>query len=127
MIPKNLAEIISKNDCINDINIEIKSDTHNSYNYELWTKYVDLNHNKKSKWIDNHNYTLEYTNGENMKLHAIKSTLTNNIDYKIKYRFSKIKIDESYSIDEQIPMIKLFMSVFIARKYIKYSSHNDGY
>lgn len=131
MIPIKLAEIIRKNNCDNDINIEIIPDIHNSYDYNLWNKYVEcidydnIMKKRNNRWIDNHKYVLEYTSGEYMKIHTEKINLTNDINCKIKYHFSKI--NGSYSTDQQIPMIKLFMCVFIARKYVKYSSHNDGF
>jgi len=107
-IPNELREIIDKRCKIN-----IKKEINNDFDYKNLKKEEIIGYELKYgddllTEIEDHNQTRPII-------------MTNN---KIKYKYTS---KNKYSLDNQIPMMKLFMGVYIGRKYIKYEKINDEY
>lgn len=131
MVSTRISSIMNIN---NRCDINVKSDDKNTFKYELWEKNIDT-YNKNINvstpnidWEDNFEYCLAFTDGSKMDI--VLKAMTNMFDNKtilimtkyIKYKFAK----DVHGFNQQIPMIKLFMSVYMSRKYIKYCRLNNG-
>ncbi|VBB18486.1 hypothetical protein YASMINEVIRUS_949 [Yasminevirus sp. GU-2018] len=104
-------QMITENEC----SIDVKQDIRNNYSYNKW---ID----SQSDQIDEHSYSLCYTDGSEMRLSLTENTnLKDDLSVErskttnMKYRFS----NRVYDLSQQIPMIKLFIAVLIARKYVE--------
>jgi hypothetical protein len=131
MYPAQLLPMITS-----QCKVKVKLDTKNSYNYKKWlqaTKMLnttDLIKGIESNvdWVDKFNFRLKYTDGDSIQLKTIDASLLFDkktimvMTDQIKYTFSK----GNYVINQQIPMIKLFMGIHMARKYIKYTKLNNN-
>jgi len=144
MLPIDLMTILGKYLC----DITINNDAHNSYDYDDWPKTdtdANIRSNIDSNWIDDHKYTLSYTDGSMMEIHTTSTSTSTpstnthiNSNSKMIFHFSDSMYDReldstlngtlnnTYSITQQMPMIKLFMGVLISRKYVNYSIDKDS-
>jgi hypothetical protein len=121
MLPVNLVSLIRKNNC----KIDVNCDTKNTYNYKYWE-----NNKEKNSLINDFDYHLKYTDGEDMTINLtdpdtyVSKELTmigDNTGTKIVYHFS----NKVYDLNKQIPMLKLFMAVYLTRNHAKYTINDN--
>lgn len=136
MLPTKLSSILNNEQCL----VNTVLDNKNTYSYDKWSEISNIRNINDVDEMDN--YKLQYNDNKLMRVKLIDSGLLFDksipaMKSNIKYKFSHNQASQVvtsltcktpkgsetlfYDTHKQMPMIKLFIAVYLIRKIIKYT------